>query len=430
MKRLPTFSMFFTVLFLLGLQLSFISCSKEKNSTAAVNPPTGDGSGSNKSAYSVKLIMNDLTASAASSGYAVANSVDGNISTRWTASGTVYLYADLGTSQLIDYVKIAHYLGDSRQYTMQMHVRNTTTEAWTLVGTKTSPGNTTGLADYDLANSTSRFIRITCTGNSVDANSNITEFEVWGTLPATASATAKTILGGLTNWKLNAYSGNLNVTATDNALTFLDSAPKDDNFSWFYSSGGYAYFKVYPGNPTSSGSSNPRTELREMNASGSSAYNWDGTGSTEHKMKWKLRIDQLPASGKLCFGQIHSTSSTFDDLIRVQVQGSSGQTSGTVTLRIMGYATETLLGGGLSISGFTFNLNTEYYFELAMQNKVIKLYSLDAAGNRVSTLFTSGQINSNSNYFKAGNYSQSTSGSDYNSSVFGLVGISYIVTSH
>jgi hypothetical protein len=241
---------------------------------------------------------------------------------------------------------------------------------------------------------------------------------------------AKDNLGGLTNWKLNAYTGTLNVSSTNNGLTFVDDASKIDNASWFYGANGYAYFKVYPGNPTSSGSSNPRTELREMNATGTAVYNWDGSSSTEHKMKWKVRVDNLPPSGKLCFGQIHSTSSVYDDVIRVQVQGTNGQSTGNVTLRILGYATETLLGSGQTVAGFTFTMNTEYFFELTMQNQIVKLYILDAAGTRTATLFTSGAVNSNSNYFKAGNYSQSTNSSDYGSAVFGLVGIRFLSVSH
>ncbi len=246
----------------------------------------------------------------------------------------------------------------------------------------------------------------------------------------TTTTVAKTNLGGLTNWKLNAYTGALNVGSTNNGLTYVDDASKNDNPDWFYGANGFAYFKVYPGNATSSGSSNPRTELREMNASGTAVLNWDGSAGAEHSMKWKVRVDNLPPSGKLCFGQIHSTGSVYDDVIRVQVQGSNGQNSGNVTLRILGYCTETLLGSGQSISGFTFNMNTEYFFELTMQNQIVKLYALNASGSRTSTLFTSGAVNSTSNYFKAGNYSQSTVSSDFGSSTFGLVGISYLTVSH
>lgn len=248
-----------------------------------------------------------------------------------------------------------------------------------------------------------------------------------------STGSAQDILGGLTNWKLNAYSGTLNVSSSNNGLSYVDNASKSDNSSWFYGSNGYAYFKTYPGNPkSSSGTSNPRTELREMTSNGSTEIHWDGTTGTEHSMKWKVRVDDLPPSGKLCFGQIHAESgSSFDDVIRIQVEGSSGQNSGGVTLRILGYATEDLLGSGQSVSGFTFNMDTEYYFELTMQNEIVKLYALNSNGSRNgSALFTSGSVDSDANYFKAGCYLQSTSSSDSGSSVYGLVGISELSVSH
>ncbi|AUP80283.1 polysaccharide lyase family 7 protein [Flavivirga eckloniae] len=390
-----------------------------------------------KSSKSVKMAITGIWASASqNSTHTPDKAIDGNNSTRWTANGTVYLYVDLGASQKIDYAKVSHFKGNSRRYTMKFHVRNSTNASWSLVGTKTSPGTTNSLYDYDLVNSTNRYLRITCTGNTANGYSNIQELQVWGT-PADGGgggggggggSSAKDILGGLTNWKLNAYSGNLNVSSNNNGLSYVDNASKNDNSDWFYGSNGYAYFKTYPGNPTSGGSSNPRTELREMTSNGSSRMYWDGTTSTEHKMKWTIRVEDLPPSGKLCFGQIHSRGS-FDDLIRVQVQGSNGQNSGSVKLRLLGYATEELLGGGQTVD-FDFRMDRDYSFELTMKNKKIRLYALNSSGSRTRTLFTSGSINSDENYFKAGCYLQSTKNSHKNSSVYGLVGMSSITVSH
>jgi len=136
-------------------------------------------------------------------------------------------------------------------------------------------------------------------------------------------------------------------------------------------------------------------------------------------MKWRVRIEDLPPSGKLCFGQIHERDDKFDDIIRVQVEGSSGQNSGSVKLRILGFVTEELEGGGQTAGNI--NMDTEYYFELAMKNGVVKLYELNNSGNRTDTLFTSKDVgNANENYFKAGCYLQSTKSSD-NPSVYGQV---------
>ncbi|MDO5972149.1 polysaccharide lyase family 7 protein [Flavivirga aquimarina] len=423
---------------LIGILFLIASCSNEPPTIDLANEIEEEivdekGPSTAKSSKSVKMSITGISASAThSSNYSASRAIDGNLNTRWTASGTVYLYLDLGSTALIDYVKIAHHAGNSRVYTMKFHVRNSTSASWNLVGTKSSPGNTNGLYDYDLVNSNNRYMRVTCTGNTSNGFSDIKELEIWGT-PGSGSSgsSAKDILGGLTNWKLNAYSGSLNVSSSNNGLSYVDSASKNDNSNWFYGSNGYAYFKTYPGNPTSSsGTSNPRTELREMTSNGSSLIHWDGTTSTEHSMKWTVRVDDLPPSGKVCFGQIHAISgSSFDDILRVQVQGSSGQNSGSVTLRLLGYATEDLLGSGQSIN-FNFNMDTAYSFELTMQNKIVKLYALNSSGSRTSTLFTSGSIDSDANYFKAGCYLQSTSSSDSGSSVYGLVGISSLSVSH
>ena len=234
--------------------------------------------------------------------------------------------------------------------------------------------------------------------------------------PPSGTGTAASIIGS--GWKLNGYTGSLNVGSNDNGLNYADNASTSESH-FFFEKDGYAAFRCYPGNPTSGGSSNPRTELREQ-INGGDNY-WNGNTSTTHSMKWRFKIEDLPPSGKLAFGQIHERSDFYDDLIRVQVQGSSGQNSGSVTLRILGYVTEELLGSGQSIN-FNMQMDTEYYFELTMQNGVVRLYNLNNSGSRIQTLFTSQDVgNADENYFKAGCYLQSTSSSHASSSVYGQV---------
>jgi len=230
------------------------------------------------------------------------------------------------------------------------------------------------------------------------------------------SNTAAGIIGS--GWKLNGYTGNLNIGSNNNGLSYADNASTSESH-FFFDKDGYAAFRCYPGNPTSGGSSNPRTELREL-INGGSNY-WNGNTNTEHSMKWRFKIEDLPPSGKLCFGQIHERDDSYDDVIRVQVQGSSGQNTGSIDLRILGYVTEEIEGQGRTIN-FNMSMDTEYYFELTMKNGVVKLYNLNNSGNRIQTLFTSVDIgNANENYFKAGCYLQSTSSSHSGSSVYGQV---------
>jgi len=112
---------------------------------------------------------------------------------------------------------------------------------------------------------------------------------------------------------------------------------------------------------------------------------------------------------------------TSETIIRVQVQGDNGQNSGSVDLRILGYITEKILGGGQTVD-FDMNMDTEYYFEIAMQNGVVTLYNLDDNGARIGTLFQSVDIgNADECYFKAGCYLQSTSSSHAGSDIYGQV---------
>lgn len=236
--------------------------------------------------------------------------------------------------------------------------------------------------------------------------------------------TAAAIIGN--GWKLNGYSGNLNVGSNDNGLNYVDNASTGESH-FFFEKNGYAAFRCYAGNPTSGNSSNPRTELREV-INGGDGY-WNGNTNTEHSMKWRFVIEDLPPSGKLAFGQIHENDDDYDDVIRVQVQGSSGQNSGSVDLRILGYVTEEIEGQGRTIN-FNMNMDTEYYFELTMSNGIVRLYNLNSSGSRTQTLFTSVDIgNADQNYFKAGCYLQSTSSSHHGSSVYGQVLIKDLVVS-
>ncbi|WP_299896048.1 RICIN domain-containing protein [uncultured Aquimarina sp.] len=252
--------------------------------------------------------------------------------------------------------------------------------------------------------------------------------EVGGTIdpppPPPPGNTAAAIIGN--GWKLNGFSGNLNVGSNDNGLNYADNASKAESH-FFFEKDGFAAFRCYPGNPTSGGSSNPRSELREV-INGGDNY-WNGNTNTEHSMKWRFKIEDLPPSGKLAFGQIHERDDFYDDVIRVQVQGSSGQNSGSVDLRILGYVTEEIEGSGRTIN-FNMQMDTEYYFELTMRNGVVRLYNLNNNGNRIEELFESVDIgNANENYFKAGCYLQSTSSSHESSNVYGQVLIRDLVVS-
>ncbi|GAA0720134.1 hypothetical protein GCM10009430_20000 [Aquimarina litoralis] len=362
------------------------------------------------------------------------NTLDGNFNTRWSSNGYTgkYITYDLGSPKDVSSLKIAWYKGNQRKAFFKIRVGNSTSSLVTVFDAKRtgSSGNTTGLEEYSFNTVSARYVRISCFGNSSSSWNSITETRIVGSggtidpPPPPPGNTAAAIIGN--GWKLNGFSGNLNVGSNDNGLNYADNASKAESH-FFFEKDGFAAFRCYPGNPTSGGSSNPRSELREV-INGGDNY-WNGNTNTEHSMKWRFKIEDLPPSGKLAFGQIHERDDFYDDVIRVQVQGSSGQNSGSVDLRILGYVTEEIEGSGRTIN-FNMQMDTEYYFELTMRNGVVRLYNLNNNGNRIEELFESVDIgNANENYFKAGCYLQSTSSSHENSNVYGQVLIKDLVVS-
>ncbi|HAS45752.1 MAG TPA: hypothetical protein DCS93_35050 [Microscillaceae bacterium] len=346
-------------------------------------------------------------------------SYDGSFSTRFSINGIgEHITYDLGSTKNVSTVQLAWYKGNSRTASFRI-LTGTSTGSLSQAFQGTSSGNTNNLQSYSFSQRSARYVRVVGLGNSANNWLSITEARITGSSGNNGggSGTAAAIIGG--GWKLNGYTGTLNVGSNDNGLNYADNASTAESH-FFFEKNGYAAFRTYPGNPTSGGSSNPRTELRET-INGGDGY-WNGNTNTEHSMKWRFKIEDLPPSGKLAFGQIHERSSSYDDVIRVQVQGSSGQNSGGTTLRILGYVTEEINGSGYSVPNFTLQMDTEYYFELTMRNGVVTLYNLNNSGNRIRTLFQSVDIgNADENYFKAGCYLQSTKSSHASSNVYGQV---------
>lgn len=346
-------------------------------------------------------------------------SYDNKLNTRFSINGVgEHITYDLGSSKKVSSIQIAWYKGNSRRANFRVLV-GTSTNNLNQVYQGTSSGNSNNLQTYNFSEKNARYVRVVGLGNSANDWLSITEVKISGNSGGNGgggSNTAAAIIGG--GWKLNGYTGTLNVGSSDNGLNYADNASTAESH-FFFERNGYAAFRAYPGNPTSGGSSNPRSELREI-INGGNGY-WNGNTNTEHSMKWRFRIEDLPPSGKLAFGQIHERDNQYDDVIRVQVQGSAGQNSGSVKLRILGYVTEEIEGSGKTID-FDMRMDTEYYFELTMKNGVVTLYNLNNSGNRIRTLFRSVDIgNADQNYFKAGCYLQSTRSSHSSSNVYGQV---------
>ncbi len=364
------------------------------------------------------------------------NTLDGNLNTRWSSKGISgkYITYDLGSPKKLSSVRLAWYKGDQRRAFFKIRVGNSTSSLSTVVDRKKdgSSASTKQLETYNFNEVTARYIRISSFGNSSNDWNSLTETEIYGpdgngnddNPPPPSGDTPYDFLG-LQNWKLNGLRGSKSNNDYVDAIPNLNSYTNND---WFFLQNNWTIFQVWSGSDTSSGSGNPRMELRELTANGSNNIFWDGTTNKEHRMRWKVRVDRLPSSGKVCFGQIHDKTDFFDDVIRVQCQGKANQTSGSVKMRINGYVTEKLEGGGKTVGSF--NLGEEMYLELTYKNSIVRLYELNSSGNRVKTIFTSKPAAAKQNYFKAGNYLQSMKGKSYSSSNYGRVAIQKLDVFH
>jgi len=109
-----------------------------------------------------------------------ANTVDGSLSTRWSANGDAqWIQYDLGASRTVTHLTVAFYLGNSRQAEFDLQV-SSDGESWTNVLTgASSSGASTQEQTFDFADTTARYVRYLGHGNSVNTWNSVTEVRIF-----------------------------------------------------------------------------------------------------------------------------------------------------------------------------------------------------------------------------------------------------------
>ncbi|QNK59596.1 chondroitinase-B domain-containing protein [Paenibacillus sp. PAMC21692] len=140
----------------------------------------GTASGPPPGASKLTVTLPQLMASG-DDGNIVAHTIDGDLGTRWSASGDgEWVQYGLGSSKRVEYVKIAFFNGASRTFTFDIQTSydgyNFSTA---LSGAVSSLSNS--LQTFDFADvAPVRYVRIVGHGNSVNAWNSITEVEIYG----------------------------------------------------------------------------------------------------------------------------------------------------------------------------------------------------------------------------------------------------------
>ena len=125
----------------------------------------------------------DVTASAYQDPNVPGNTLDGLLSTRWSAQGDgQWIRYDLGALKNIHFLKIAWLNGTTRVSNFHVEISDDDT-TWTAItgGNLSSSGTTNELETIDVTDYFARYVRIVGHGNSSDNGWNsITELEIWG----------------------------------------------------------------------------------------------------------------------------------------------------------------------------------------------------------------------------------------------------------
>ena len=123
-----------------------------------------------------------VTASDFQSPNVPANTVDGDLGTRWLAQGDPqWIQYDLGAVGTVNFVKVAVDQGTIRVQAFDIQTSSDGTTFATVAAGLSSSGTTTALETYNLPSPASaRFVRLLCHGSGVNTWNSLTEVEIWG----------------------------------------------------------------------------------------------------------------------------------------------------------------------------------------------------------------------------------------------------------
>jgi uncharacterized repeat protein (TIGR02543 family) len=171
----------------------------------------------------VELSVSSVIASA-DDGNVPANTLDNNLSTRWSADGDgQWIRYDLGSSYTVAYVSIAWYKGNERSYYFDIEASSDATN-WTQVFSGTSTGNTLQQVNFDFTDTSARYVRYVGHMNSYNTWNSVTEVDIYGYSGGTPTQYTLTVnTSGSGSVELNPSGGTYNsgtvvtLTATPNS---------------------------------------------------------------------------------------------------------------------------------------------------------------------------------------------------------------------
>lgn len=171
-----------------------------------------------------QLTVSSVSASA-NDGNVPENTIDGSLSTRWSANGNgQWIKYELGAKKTVSSVNIAWYKGADRSSIFKIFVGSTE------VYSGTSSGSTTQLEEYTFTETTGNTITIYGHGNTSNSWNSITEVEIYGTTNGGGTGDDTTPPAEVSNLAASAGDGQvtlswINPTDVDFVSTTITASP-------------------------------------------------------------------------------------------------------------------------------------------------------------------------------------------------------------
>ena len=206
----------------------------------------------------------------------------------------------------------------------------------------------------------------------------------------------------LSHWKLQLpidSSGGTNGNAAEASVPQLVAGYTNPPYFYTGPDGAMVFWCPCAG-ATTSGSTHPRTELRELLVTNDTRADWNAEG--RHAISAQCQVNAVAAGGKVCIGQVHGYNT---NIPLVMVYFDNSQNPGTVTATVKYHADASPVGGHqdktLTFANVGFNTAINYQILVTNGMAVITVNG----STQLQDFYAADPGWTNVNYyFKAGNY--------------------------
>ncbi|WP_236250514.1 polysaccharide lyase family 7 protein [Microbulbifer sp. ALW1] len=438
----------------------------------------GSSSGGSSCTSGSNLSIASASDDGSNDGHGPGNAIDGSLATesRWSSQGIKWITLDLGSVQMVEAVDIAWYKGDQRSSFFSVETSSDNSNWNQVLAGGQSSGNSSDFENYDLSDSSARYVRITGSGNTANNWNSILEVDVigcgdGGSSSSSGGGSSSSSSGGSSsggnldpnlppssNFDLSAWY--LSVPSDNDGSGTADSIKENElnsgyaNSSYFYTAadGGMVFRCPVDGYKTSTNTSYTRTELREMLRRGDTSISTQGVnennwvfgsapasaraaaGGVDGVLRATLAVNHVTTTGdsgqvgRVIVGQIHANN---DEPLRLYYRKLPGNSKGSIYMAHEpngGSDSWYDLIGSRSSSASNptdgIALNEKFSYEIkVVGNTLTVTISRDGMADvvQVVDMSNSGYDAADQyQYFKAGVYNQNNtgSGSDYVQATF------------